>query len=172
MMMNTLFHLSANNPISLLFLENLKLVIAKQEAKVTEVEKQNAETESAKKRAATELKTLADKYSKQEQSVSHEECRQSKLLGFKVDVFRKFQAKQLEALKVLAESQAKQDKDRSAKLEKELDAERKERKRWESKVSDLDSDLMVCRFFGTASRQPPSARSINFRKFTRLDYSE
>lgn len=42
------------------------------------------------------------------------------------------------------ESQTKQDKDRLAKLEKELEAERKENKRWESKVSDLDSDLSVC----------------------------
>lgn len=48
-------------------------MIAKQEAKVTEVEKQNAEMESAKKRAATELKTLADKCTKLEQTVTHVE---------------------------------------------------------------------------------------------------
>lgn len=44
----------------------------------------------------------------------------------------------------MQESQAKQDKERLVKLEKELDAERKEKTRWESKVSDLDSDLTVC----------------------------
>lgn len=53
------------------------------------------------------------------------------------------QAKHLEASKALIESQAKQDKDRLVKLERELGAERKEKKRWESKVSDLDSDLTV-----------------------------
>lgn len=42
------------------------------------------------------------------------------------------------------ESESKRDKERLAKLEKELEAERKEKKRWESKVSDLDSDLTVC----------------------------
>lgn len=51
--------------------ENLKVVITKQEAKVSEIEKQNVEMESAKKRAATELKTLADKCAKQEQTVTH-----------------------------------------------------------------------------------------------------
>lgn len=54
------------------------------------------------------------------------------------------QAKQTEASRALQESQAKQDKERLVKLEKELDAERKEKTRWESKVSDLDSDLTVC----------------------------
>lgn len=44
----------------------------------------------------------------------------------------------------MLESQAKQDKERLVRLEKELDAERKEKTRWESKVSDLDSDLTVC----------------------------
>lgn len=53
------------------------------------------------------------------------------------------QTKQLEATKALLETQAKQDKERATKSEKELADERKEKKRWESKVSDLDSDLMV-----------------------------
>lgn len=87
---------------------------------MSEIEKQNAEMEVTKKRAAIELKSLAEKFVKQEQT-----------------------AKQLEASKVLIESQAKQDKERLVKLEKELDAERKEKKHWESKVSDLDSDLTV-----------------------------
>lgn len=53
------------------FSENLKVVIAKQEAKVTEVEKLNAEMESAKKRTTAELKIFAEKFAKQEQAVRH-----------------------------------------------------------------------------------------------------
>lgn len=53
--------------------------------------------------------------------------------------------KQLEATKALCESTEKQEKDRCAKLEKELDLEKKEKRRWELKVSDLDSDLNVRR---------------------------
>lgn len=45
-------------------------MIAKQEAKVTDVEKHNAEMETAKKRTAAETKTLADKLAKQEQTVT------------------------------------------------------------------------------------------------------
>lgn len=43
----------------------------------------------------------------------------------------------MEASKALQESQAMQDKERLVGLEKELEAERKEKKRWES-------DLTVC----------------------------
>lgn len=44
------------------------------------------------------------------------------------------------------------DKEKLAKLEKEYDKEKKERIRWESKVSELDGDLSViysilCGFF-------------------------
>lgn len=51
--------------------------------------------------------------------------------------------KQLEMAKTSCESNEKQEKDRCAKLEKELNIEKKEKRRWESKVSDLDSDLNV-----------------------------
>lgn len=51
--------------------------------------------------------------------------------------------KQLETAKTSCESNEKQEKDRCAKLEKELNMEKKEKRRWESKVSDLDSDLNV-----------------------------
>lgn len=51
--------------------------------------------------------------------------------------------KQLEEAKTLYDRTDKQEKDRCAKLEKELEIERKEKRRWELKVSDLDSDLNV-----------------------------
>lgn len=41
------------------------------------------------------------------------------------------------------DSQQKQEKEKYSKLEKELDVERKEQRRWESKASDLDADLTV-----------------------------
>lgn len=66
--------LEANEIVRLLFsfysIENLKVVVTKQEAKVIELEKQNAEMESAKKRAAAELKSLVDRCAKQEQTVT------------------------------------------------------------------------------------------------------
>lgn len=51
--------------------------------------------------------------------------------------------KQLESTKTLGESREKQQKARVAKLEKELEAERMEKQRWESKVSELNTDLCV-----------------------------
>lgn len=50
----------------------------------------------------------------------------------------------METAKTTLESQTKQEKDRAAKLEKELEAARKEKKSWESKVADLDLDQTVC----------------------------
>lgn len=40
--------------------------------------------------------------------------------------------------------QLKTEKEKTAKIEKDYDKERKERVRWESKVTDLDADLSVC----------------------------
>lgn len=88
---------------------------------MTELEKTNAEFDAKCKKAATELKSIEEKLAKQESLL-----------------------KQAEATRSLVETQSKQDKERLAKIEKELDAERKEKRRWESKVSDLDADLTVC----------------------------
>lgn len=49
--------------------------------------------------------------------------------------------KQAEALKALQESQLKIDKDKISKLDKELDKEKRERFRCESKIGELDTDL-------------------------------
>lgn len=43
----------------------------------------------------------------------------------------------------MTESNEKHEKDRCARLEKELEMEKKEKRRWESKVTDLDTDLNV-----------------------------
>lgn len=69
--------------------------------------------------------------------------------------------KQLETTKTLGESREKQQKARVAKLEKELETERTEKQRWESKVSELNSDLSV-------SVTTPERRSQNRKlKITR-----
>lgn len=53
------------------------------------------------------------------------------------------QIKTSEATKTLLENQIKFDQEKYLKLEKEYDKEKKERARWEAKVSDLDGDLLA-----------------------------
>lgn len=53
------------------------------------------------------------------------------------------QIKQQEAAKSLLESQIKNEKERATKYEKDFEKEKKERVRWESKITDLDADLSV-----------------------------
>lgn len=53
------------------------------------------------------------------------------------------QIKQQEAAKALLESQIKNEKERAVKYEKDFEKEKKERVRWESKVTDIDADLSV-----------------------------
>lgn len=128
---------------------------------MTEVEKQNAELETARKRAAIDIKSLTDKFTKQEQTVRCSPITHSQRLTISIS-----QAKQLESSKTLMESQTKVEKSRLAKLEKELDAEQKERKRWESKVTDLDSDLTV-RMPHTRLVMPNSKFHFNRRPFAK-----
>ncbi len=52
-----------------------------------------------------------------------------------------FQIKTSEATKTLLENQIKFDQEKYLKLEKEFEVEKRERARWESKVSDLDGDI-------------------------------
>lgn len=49
--------------------ENLKSVIAKQEAKVTEMEKINSEIEMKKKKSLSDIRSLEEKLAKQENLV-------------------------------------------------------------------------------------------------------
>lgn len=49
--------------------------------------------------------------------------------------------KQIEATKNLLEAQIRLEKEKSSKLEKDADKEKKEKSRWELKVSELDEDL-------------------------------
>lgn len=98
------------------------MVIAKQEIKVTEMEKQNAELETKRKKSALELKQFDEKLSKHEN-----------------------QLKQAESARASAEALLKKEKERIDKLEKELNAEQKEKTRWETKVGDLDGDLTALR---------------------------
>lgn len=51
--------------------------------------------------------------------------------------------KQIEATKNLLEAQIRLEKEKSSKLEKDAEKERKEKSRWESKVSELDEDLQT-----------------------------
>lgn len=53
------------------------------------------------------------------------------------------QIKTSEATKTLLENQIKFDQEKYLKLERDYDKEKKERARWESKVSDLDGDLLA-----------------------------
>lgn len=57
--------------------------------------------------------------------------------------FHEFQIKTSEATKTLLENQIKFDQEKYLKLEKDYDKEKKERARWEAKVSDLDGDLLA-----------------------------
>lgn len=58
-------------------------------------------------------------------------------------MFALFQIKQTEASRVLLENQMKFDQEKYLKLEKDFDKEKKERTRWESKVADIEADLVV-----------------------------
>lgn len=44
---------------------------------------------------------------------------------------------------MLLENQMKFDQEKYLKLEKDFDKEKKERTRWESKVADIEADLVV-----------------------------
>lgn len=114
------------------------------------------ETESRYKTALEEIKIL--KSSSAPPSKARElELSVSKLERYKIDSEAKLKdleektkkqdaaLKQAEALKALQESQHKIDKEKLGKLEKELDKEKKDSFRWETKVAELDSDLQALR---------------------------
>lgn len=58
-------------------------------------------------------------------------------------MFASNQIKQTEASRALLENQMKFDQEKYMKLEKEFDKEKKERSRWESKVAEIEADLVV-----------------------------
>lgn len=57
------------------------------------------------------------------------------------------QIKQLETSKVLLDKQIKLDQEKQLKLETDLENEKKERKLCETRIEDLDGDLLVQYFY-------------------------
>ncbi|XP_037040029.1 centrosomal protein of 290 kDa isoform X1 [Bradysia coprophila] len=87
---------------------------------VQKLEEENKSATKELKDVKTKIKNLEERISKQDTVI-----------------------KTSEATKTLLENQIKFDQEKYLKLEKDYDKEKKERARWESKVSDLDGDLLA-----------------------------
>lgn len=117
-----------------------KETLTTQNSKVVELELKCKKATEKEEKLQDKIKLLEGKISKHDNVVirsGYTDCS----CGFPIYFF--FQIKQTEASRVLLENQMKFDQEKYLKLEKDFDKEKKERTRWESKVADIEADLLV-----------------------------